>query len=210
MYGHWKSCHSERSRRGRGRAASQVSTRANCAGLIPGCRRSFVGLECSCTWWQFGCTCNGSVSWTMHAGLLWMTVGAQGKVTWADRNVCPTFRQADPETRRVATEGGVHAAFRVSTREYHAGMIPCCSRSFVGLACSCTWQFGRMCNGSVSWTMHAGHFDRLSANPLDDNGRSRESDVGRQECLPHLHTGVLRGATLTGLAQGIIGVGSEG
>ena len=50
---------------------------------------------------------------------------------WTDRNVRPTCRPDSSAGRFRA--GGGHPASQVSPRVNSAEMIPCCSRSFVGL-----------------------------------------------------------------------------
>ena len=68
--------------------------------------------------------------------------------------------------------GGGRAAYRVSTRARRVGILPCRSRSFVGLGGILRMTVGNTGRGPVSSASRAGHFDRLGASPLDDSGGS--------------------------------------
>ena len=82
--------------------------------------------------------------------------------------LAPRIETPPPAPPRRGEGCSAHrAAFPVVTRESHAGMNPCCRRSFVSLV-----GFLRMTGCAEAWRRGLAH-------------------VGRQECPPHPHTGFL-------------------
>ncbi len=113
------------------------------------------------------------------------------------RQECPPHLQDRLTRKRAATlrERGGRAASQVSSRAGRAGLIPCCSRSFVGLACSVTRQSGvRVAKGVADVARRPLRpFDNPSAGLLRQAQYKQDDGSGT--------TGLLRQATSTSSVQ---------